>query len=281
MQGRFLTVAILVLGALVGELHWVIKPQPSENDIAQASSIWSGQSWVGRMAPDFELQTTKGESFKLSDQVGQKVIVLNFFATWCGPCQAEMPELVRYSNKHTKDPVVILGVDADEKPLPVNDFIGKYEVRYPVAIDPGSVERAYGIGAFPTTVLIGVDGKIEFYHTGALTNADVALDMFLSSNRRMLESGGAITKDEYLSRLERVTSPSRRAASPKTSPLTDRGRRIAALMDCPCGCDKRVEACTCHTAANIKRELAATSFKNLTDSEIIKRLDRKYCMAGM
>lgn len=281
MHGRFLTVAILGLGVLVGGLHLVIKPQPTENDIALVSSVWSGQSWVGRLAPEFELQTTKGEPFKLSDNIGQRVILLNFFATWCGPCQAEMPELVRFSDKHAKDPVFVLGVDANEKALAVADFIGKYNVRYPVAIDPGTVEKAYGVGAFPTTVLIGVDGKIQFHHTGALANAEVALDMFMSSNHRMLENGGAITKNEYLSRLERLTSPPHPEQKPKALPLDDRGRRIAAVMDCPCGCDKRVAACTCHTAANIKRELAAAHFKNMTDSEIIKELDRKFCMAGM
>lgn len=281
MHGRVLTSAILVLGALVGELHWVIKPQPVENDIAQVSSMWSGQSWVGRMAPDFELKTTKGETLKLSDNVGHKVVLLNFFATWCGPCQAEMPELVRYSEKHAKDPILVLGVDADEKPLAVADFTGKYGVHYPMAIDSGTVEKAYGVGAYPTTVLVGVDGKIQFYHTGALANADVALDMILTSNQHMLKSGGAITRDEYLSRPERVTMGPHPVKSPAALALDGRGGRIAAIMDCPCGCEKRVAACTCHTAANIKRELAASSFKNQADAEIIRRLDRKYCMGAM
>src|SRR6266568_670916 len=109
MRGRFLIIPILGLGALVSELHWVIKPQPTQNDIVRVSSVWSGQSWVGRMAPEFELKTTKGESFKLSENVGRRIVVLNFFATWCGPCKQEMPELVRYGDKHTDDPFLIIG----------------------------------------------------------------------------------------------------------------------------------------------------------------------------
>jgi len=283
MQGRFTIITILALGALVGQLHWLIKPQPTENDIAQVSSIWSGQSWVGRMAPQFELKTTGGNLIKLSENVGRRVIVLNFFATWCGPCQAEMPELVRYSDKHKDDPFLLLGVDADEKPSQVADFLEKYGVHYAVAIDSGQVERAYGVAAFPTTVLIGADGRIQFYHSGALANADVALDMFLSSNRRIMESGKSITEEAYLKQVEAVGAPFHGVAEAKTKALLldDRGRRIAALMDCPCGCDKLIAACTCHTAAKIKTELAQRNFKNKTDADIIKELDRKYCMAGM
>jgi thiol-disulfide isomerase/thioredoxin len=283
MQGRFLIVVILALGALVGELHWLIKPQPTEKEIAELSSMWSGQSWVGRIAPQFELKTLRGDSFKLSENVGRRVIVLNFFATWCGPCQVEMPELVRYSDKHKSDPFVLIGVDADEKPGAVTDFLEKYGVHYAVAIDSGPVERAYGVVAYPTTVLIGADGRIQLYHTGALANADVALDAFLSSNRRIMESGKAITEDAYLKQVEGANLPSHGVAEAKTKalPLDDRGRRIAALMDCPCGCDKRVAACSCHTAAGIKRELAQLDFKNRTDADIIKQLNRKYCMAGM
>lgn len=116
--------------------------------------------WRGQIAPDFELKTNDGNTFRLSENIGKKIIVLNFFATWCGPCRAEMPELNRYFNDHKSDSFLLLGIDSEEQPDRVQDFIQELKLDFPTGIDTGPIQRSYGVSSFPTTVLIGVDGKV-------------------------------------------------------------------------------------------------------------------------
>jgi hypothetical protein len=142
------------------------------------------------------------------------------------------------------------------------------------------------VSAFPTTVLIGVDGKVQFYEAGALANAEVAFDNLLSKNRQLMLSGHVISPEEY--RLEAQKQPAlpvRQNAEKPTAEEDDkldpRGKRIAARMDCPCGCDKKVHGCTCSTSKNIKTALAKEDFKDKPDDEIVKSLNKRFCSGAM
>src|SRR5215469_12994634 len=107
---------IVLTGILVGVLHYALKPAPSKEEIGRyAETMTSSTDWQGQIAPDFELKTESGERFRLSENVGKEVIVLNFFATWCGPCREEMPELNRYFDEHKADSFLLIGIDAEEK----------------------------------------------------------------------------------------------------------------------------------------------------------------------
>jgi thiol-disulfide isomerase/thioredoxin len=280
-------ISILLTGILVSILHYALKPAPDEKQLREyAQGMTNSTEWRGRIAPDFELKTTRGERFQLSENIGKKVIVLNFFATWCGPCRAEMPELNRYFNEHKSESFVLLGIDAEESQGRVDAFLEELKIDFSSGIDAGPIRKQYGVSAFPTTVLIGVDGKVQFYETGALVNAEVAFDNLLRQNRQLIQSGQIISPEDY--RLEAQKQPALpvRQAEEKSSPeeeykLDARGKQIVARMDCPCGCEKKVQTCTCNTSKKIKDALAREDFKDKPDDAIISSLNKRFCSGAM
>ena len=108
---------------------------------------------------------------------------------------------------------------------------------------------------------------------------------FLKVNRDMLQLGQGITVEAYQQQIRNqpvLTSPkAEEKPTDETYKLDDRGKRITANMDCPCGCDKKVRGCTCNTSNNIKKALANEDFKNQPDTEIMKALNKRFCAGGM
>jgi peroxiredoxin len=282
-----LSILIVLTGILLSILNYTLKPAPDEKLLEQyAQNMTNSTEWQGRIAPDFELKTTRGERFQLSENVGKKIIVLNFFATWCGPCRAEMPELNTYFNGHKAESFLLLGIDAEEKQDRVDAFLADLKIDFPAGVDAGPIQKQYGVSAFPTTVLIGVDGKVQFYETGALANAEVAFDNLLAKNRQLIQSGKIISHEEYRLQAQKqpallVRQSTEKASAEEDDKLDSRGKRIAARMDCPCGCDKKVQGCTCSTSKNIKKALASEDFKDKPDDEIMKALDKRFCSGAM
>jgi len=120
---------------------------------------------VGADAPDFEL-TRLGEdeeTIKLSDYRG-KTVVLEFWATWCGPCLAKLPEIVAFHEKHKDNPnVVLLGISIDDnEKLLLNFLEKKTEMSWPqLRTDPDSeLTRQYGVFAIPAMIVVGPDGNV-------------------------------------------------------------------------------------------------------------------------
>jgi len=282
-----LGVSLVLSGIFLGILNYVLKPAPDEKLLQEyAQSMTNSTEWKGRIAPDFELKTTRGERFQLSENVGKKIIVLNFFATWCGPCREEMPELNLYFNEHKSEPFLLLGIDAEEKQDRVDAFLHDLKIDFPAGVDAGPIQKQYGVSAFPTTVLIGIDGKVQFYEAGALANAQLAFDNRLQQNHQLLQSGRAISPEDY--RLQAQKQPSlpvrqtvQKSSDEEEFKFDERGKRIVARMDCPCGCDKKVQPCTCSTSKNIKKALANEDFKDIPDDEIMKSLNKRFCSGAM
>lgn len=287
MKPPLLPVMIVFMATLVGIIHWKVKPEPTEKDFQGADwGMSSRAAWQGRYPPDFELKTTAGDTFQLSENVGKKVMVINFFATWCGPCRDEMPELNEYYNDHKGEDFILLAIDAEEKPDAVEGFWKELKLDFPVGIDEGPIRQQYGVSAYPTTLLVGLDGRVQLYEVGGLGNAQVAFDNLLRVNRQIAKSGMAVSAEEYKKQVAK--QPPLGAHMPQPPPpaedtikLDERGKRIAAQMDCPCGCEKRVAACTCNTAAKIKKALATEKFANQTDAQIMMALNKRYCMGPM
>lgn len=118
-------------------------------------------------AADFSLTSLEGKKFKLSEQKG-KVVVLDFWATWCGPCVAELPQLVKLQAKYSNNPsVVFQALDADETPQVVKEFMKKngYSFNVLTAVAT-SVAKDYGVTAIPTMFIIDKQGRIQFKHIG-------------------------------------------------------------------------------------------------------------------
>ncbi|WP_080874552.1 TlpA family protein disulfide reductase [Oceanobacillus timonensis] len=117
----------------------------------------------GEPAPDFELETLEGESFRLSDLQGQKVI-LNFWYSWCPPCIEEMPEIQDfYEDYQDEVEVVAVNMTQHENQLSdVGDFIDENEHTFTVPLDKdNSLSEPYVVYAAPTTYFIGTDGTIQ------------------------------------------------------------------------------------------------------------------------
>jgi thiol-disulfide isomerase/thioredoxin len=117
-------------------------------------------------APDFKLETLDGKPISLAASHG-KVILLNFWATWCGPCRAEIPDLIELQNKY-KDRLQIIGLAfEDEEVADLKKAVAKTGINYPVAIAPFDLRMKYGgIAALPTSFMVDSDGRVVQKHEG-------------------------------------------------------------------------------------------------------------------
>ncbi|MDF1499848.1 MAG: redoxin domain-containing protein [Anaerolineales bacterium] len=121
---------------------------------------------VGAPAPDFVLEAVNGEEYRLSDLRGN-VVLLNFWATWCGPCLVEMPLLEAAYQDHKDDGFLILAVNDGESVQEVRAFGEENGLSIPLLLDPGRiVQRLYEIRGYPSSVLIDEQGQIRFIHIG-------------------------------------------------------------------------------------------------------------------
>lgn len=118
------------------------------------------------MAPDFALKADSGRNLRLRELRGQ-VVMLNFWATWCGPCREEMPKLEQLYGKYSKTGFVLLGVNIDDNSTNAVSMARKLGVTFPVLFDQGKqVSKLYKVDAMPSTVLIDRDGKTRYLHRG-------------------------------------------------------------------------------------------------------------------
>ncbi len=117
-------------------------------------------------APDFTLPAIGGTNLRLQEQRG-RVVMVNFWATWCGPCRVEMPHLNRLYDKYRDAGFVLLGVNIDDEPRKAAEFASRLGLRFPVLWDADKkVSRLYDLAAMPSTVLIDRDGRVRHIHRG-------------------------------------------------------------------------------------------------------------------
>lgn len=129
--------------------------------LAQTAYASVGVS-VGQEAPDFKLKSLAGKSVSLKDFRGEKVVVLDFWASWCAPCLRAIPELNRIQKDYEKD-VQVLGINIREKPAAVLSVKKKYMVKYPILLDlNGSVAKEYRVRGIPTLILVDKDGVVQY-----------------------------------------------------------------------------------------------------------------------
>jgi len=167
----------LTLAVIIGLFHYQLKKPVSPMDLGQIQSTFKqAKQWIGKEAPLFQFTLLNGEKFNLSDYRGRKVVILNFFTTWCGPCKIEMPELSKYYENNKDNRILIVGVDGNEDKNLVQKFVDQYNVQFPVGIDQDrSIQNAYAVTAYPTNVVIGPDGKILYYQAGPILNAEMTI----------------------------------------------------------------------------------------------------------
>lgn len=170
---------LLIAGAILylknpGLLPAWLGGVPTESDVVLGTIGNPVQDQVGleagKAAPDFALRTLEGAVVRLSDFRGRQHVILNFWASWCGPCKVEMPDLEAVYLQY-KDQLVVLGVDLQESVADVRRFLSEeVQVSYPILMDDrGQVAQAYNKFAQPTSFLIDKQGIIRSRKNGAYT----------------------------------------------------------------------------------------------------------------
>ena len=120
------------------------------------------------MAPNFSLTDISGKPLNLTDYRG-KVVLLNFWATWCAPCRIETPQFVDLVNRYGKQDLAVVGLSLDDDVEPVQEFARQYKVNYQLALGNEKVAESYGgVFSLPITFLIGSDGRVYAKHLGAV-----------------------------------------------------------------------------------------------------------------
>lgn len=164
-----LAIAIIAVNIWKPSLSSGEKKAPSTSDSAASSKVVGLAQ--GNMAPDFELALLSGEKVKLSDYRGQKVI-LNFWATWCPPCKAEMPHMQSFYEKNKNNGMTILAVNLtalDKGPEVLDKFVKDYGLTFPIALDEeNKVGTLYEAVTIPTSFIIGTDGRISKKYIGPM-----------------------------------------------------------------------------------------------------------------
>lgn len=154
--------------ALTMALSWV-SPGRSFAQSGQAAPDTAARA--GAVAPDITLVNLAGDTVRLAALRGHPVVV-NFWATWCGPCKSEMPLLVDAYARHMEADLHVLAVNlTDQESLgEVRKFVNTYQVPFPVPLDrKGKVRRAYALRGVPTSVFIDRHGLVRYVRTGPLT----------------------------------------------------------------------------------------------------------------
>jgi len=126
----------------------------------------ASSSVTGQPAPDFALRSATGENLRLSEYRGE-VVMINFWATWCGPCQQEMPLLEELHNRYQRVGFRLLGVNIDDDADRAMDMVQNLGVTFPVLFDETkAVSKLYQVEAMPVTVLLDRAGTVRYVHHG-------------------------------------------------------------------------------------------------------------------
>ena len=127
------------------------------------------QTTAMETAPDFDIALFDGGNFQLSNHRG-KVIVINFFASWCVSCGKETAYLEKASREYAQQPVMFLGIAVDDTEKKAKEFLKKAGLTIPAGLDKtGKIKEAYGLYGMPTTFFIDKSGKISYLHAGVVT----------------------------------------------------------------------------------------------------------------
>lgn len=174
---------LLVLAAFViscsRESHPPVASKPAKKRVEQTPTAPSAE--VGATMPPYQATFLDGKPFDLAAERGKNVVLLNVWATWCGPCRFEIPQLEAMHKKYAPRGFEVVGVSIDEEGAgAVTAFVKDQPIGYPVAVDPSEkIANVLQTTQLPTSVLIDRGGKIVWRRIGALQGPDPSLDAAL------------------------------------------------------------------------------------------------------
>src|SRR3954451_2982013 len=177
MTGRWIAAGAAACAIALLTVPWMIRSARTSSaaraEAPQAGTAAPGTGKGEAAKLDLVVKDMNGAAVRLADYKG-KVILLNFWATWCGPCQAEIPELVNTYAEYKDRGVVILGISIDDTAETLRAYAAQKRMQYPVLLMQDDVDQAYGpIFGVPVTFFIGRDGTISKKHFGPVTKEQV------------------------------------------------------------------------------------------------------------
>jgi len=186
LRAKLLAGALLAVVMVVG-LYYI-----NHYWIAPAVRAQTKSNGSHPLAPAFSLTDITGKPLKLSDYQG-KVVVLDFWATWCGPCRIEIPGFIEMQKRYAAQGFTMIGISMDESPEPVVEFYKELQMNYPVAIGNDRLGELYGVmQGYPTTFVIGRDGRIYAKHVGAYDSG-----VFEAEIKELLAAGAADETQDF------------------------------------------------------------------------------------
>jgi len=148
-----------------------------------AATSLASSGMEGQPAPDFALKSSTGENLRLSEYRGD-VVMINFWATWCGPCRQEMPLLDELYNRYERVGFNLLGVNIDDDSRRAMQMIDELGVDFPVLFDSRKeVSEMYDVATMPVTVLVDREGTVRYVHQGYKAGDE---DTYLDKVRSLL-----------------------------------------------------------------------------------------------
>jgi thiol-disulfide isomerase/thioredoxin len=198
-----------------------------------------------RQIPDFTATTIDGRTLSLAALRG-KVVLVNFWATWCPPCRAEIPDLVALQARY-KDQLLVIGVSQDSGAADqVAGFVSRYGINYPIVMSTPEIERLFpNVYALPTSFVLDRDGRVAQKHVGilnaSLTEAEARALAGLAIDARV-----EAVEDEDKMRLENAAQANKIPGVDLSSLTPDqRGAALAKLNAdaCSCGCGQTIAQC--------------------------------------
>jgi thiol-disulfide isomerase/thioredoxin len=258
------SLAGLGLALMPLESHAQLQQQPQQQQQQQKQQLVIRFVRDPDPAPELKAKDVNGKELSLEAYKG-KVVLLNFWATWCGPCRAEIPSLIRIQEAY-KDRLQIIGMDVDDDDEEqLREFVKDQGINYPVGMTSVPVRLAYGgIGALPTVFVINQDSKVVQKHVGLFNpalyeiEARALLGLPVPARVETFEDTGEV----FLKHADRASM----LPGVDTSKLTPE-QRMAALHKlnaetCDCGCRYTLAQCRIHDpACNISKERAAAVVK--------------------
>lgn len=158
-------VVLVFLGLYISRSSLEFNKLSSRNTIVERPE-------VGSIAPNFELISVAGDYIRLSELQG-KMVILNFWATWCAPCILEMPNFQNVHEQY-KSELAVVAVNAGESRQVVDAFVGELDLNINILLDPGrDVEKLYYLRGYPTTFFIDSEGVVQVKHIGLLTEGQL------------------------------------------------------------------------------------------------------------
>ncbi|MFZ0963321.1 MAG: TlpA disulfide reductase family protein [Terriglobia bacterium] len=247
---------VLVVGLYYLNRYW----------IAPAVRAQTKSEGIHPLAPAFSLTDISGKPLNLSDYQG-KVVLLDFWATWCGPCRIEIPGFIELQKRYADQGFTMIGISMDDSAEPVVGFYKELQMNYPVAVGNDRLGELYGgMPGLPTTFLIGRDGRIYAKHVGAYSlgvfEAEIKelLAASPSDEDKSFQQVGQVFGDDKIELGNPAAIDSEVPGidlSKLTADQKEAFKKILASQQCTCGCKLSLLRCRqVDRSCSISRKLA-------------------------